>query len=48
MPEKSVAVIDLPPPPPATQSIDPRYLVALTLLIGGVMVLALAQALQRR
>jgi hypothetical protein len=48
MPEKSVAVIDLPPPPPAAQSIDPRYLVALTLLIGGVMVLALAQALRRR
>ena len=48
MPEKSVAVIDLPAPPPTTRSIDPRYLVALTLLIGGAMVLALARALRRR
>jgi hypothetical protein len=47
MPENSVAVIDLPAPP-ATHSIDPRYLVALTLVIGGSMVLALAQALRRR
>ena len=29
-------------------TIDPRYLVALTLVIGGSMVLALAQALRRR
>ncbi len=41
MPENSVAVIDLPAPP-ATHSIDPRYLVALTLVIGGSMILALA------
>ena len=47
MPENSVAVIDLPAPPP-THTIDPRYLVALTLVIGGSMVLALAQALRRR
>jgi hypothetical protein len=47
MPENSVAVIDLPPPA-ASRTIDPRYLVALTLLIGGTMVLALAQALRRR
>ena len=47
MPENSVAVIDLPPPPPS-HTIDPRYLVALTLVIGGSMVLALAQALRRR
>jgi len=47
MPQNSVAVIDLPPPP-ATHSIDPRYLVAITLVIGGSMVLALAQALRRR
>jgi hypothetical protein len=47
MPENSVAVIDLPAPP-ATHSIDPRYLVALTLVIGGSMILALAQALRRR
>ncbi len=47
MPENSVAVIDLPAPP-ATHSIDPRYLVALTLVIGGSMIVALAQALRRR
>jgi hypothetical protein len=47
MPQSSVAVISLPAPPP-THSIDPRYLVALTLLIGGTMVLALARALGRR
>ena len=46
MPENSVAVIDLPTPP-ATHSIDPRYLVALTLVIGGSMIVALAQALRR-
>ena len=47
VPENSVAVIDLPPPPP-DRAIDPRYMVAITLLIGGTMVLALAQALRRR
>jgi hypothetical protein len=47
MPENSVAVIDLPAPP-ATHSIHPRYLVALTLVIGGSMIVALAQALRRR
>jgi len=47
MPENSVAIIDLPAPP-ASRSIDPRYLVAITLAIGGSMVLALAQALRRR
>jgi len=47
LPENSVAVIDLPAPPP-THSIDPRFLVAITLVIGGTMVLALAQALRRR
>jgi len=47
MPENSVAVIDLPPPPP-TRSIDPRFLVAITLVLGGSMVVALAQALRRR
>ena len=47
MPQNSVAIIDLPPPP-ATHTIDRRYLVALTLLIGGSMILALAQALRRR
>jgi hypothetical protein len=48
MPRNSVAVIDLPAPPPSARSIDPRYMVALTVLIGGAMVLALAQALRRR
>jgi len=47
MPENSVAVIDLPAPPPL-RAIDPRFLVAITLVIGGSMVLALAQALRRR
>jgi hypothetical protein len=46
MPRNSVAVIDLPPPP--DRAIDPRYMVAITLLIGGTMVVALAQALRRR
>jgi hypothetical protein len=46
MPENSVAVIDLPPPP--SRSIDPRFLVAITLVIGATMILALAQALRRR
>jgi len=43
----SVAVIDLPPPP-RSQAIDSRYLVAITLVIGASMILALAQALRRR
>jgi len=47
IPENSVAVIDLPAPPP-TRSIDPRFLVAITLVLGGSMVVALARALQRR
>jgi hypothetical protein len=47
MPENSVAVIDLPAPPP-TRSIDPRFLVGITLVLGGSMVVALARALQRR
>lgn len=47
IPRNSVAVIDLPAPPPA-HAIDPRYLVALTLVIGGTMILALARALRRR
>ena len=47
MPQNSMAVIDLPAPPPA-HSIDSRYLVALTLVIGGTMVLALAHAMRRR
>ena len=46
MPENSVAVIDLPAPP-TTRSIDPRFLVALTVVIGGSMIAALARALRR-
>jgi hypothetical protein len=47
MPENSLAVIDLPAPPP-TRAIDPRILVAITLVLGGSMVVALARALRRR
>jgi len=47
MPANSVAVIDLPAPPPI-RAIDPRYLVAITLVMGGSMVVALARALRRR
>ena len=47
VPANSVAIVDLPAPPPVT-AIDPRYLVAITLVIGGAMVVALARALRRR
>lgn len=47
MPENSMAVIDLPAPPP-TRAIDPRFLVVITLVLGGSMVAALARALRRR
>jgi len=47
VPQNSVTVIDLPPAL-ASAAIDPRYMVAITLLIGGAMVLALARALRRR
>ena len=46
MPGNSVAVIDLPAPP--SRAIDPRFLVAITLVLGGSMILALAKALRRR
>jgi hypothetical protein len=46
VPENSVSVIDLPAAPRAT--IDRRYLVVLTLIIGGAMIAALATALRRR
>jgi len=45
VPENAVSVIDLPPVQRA--SVDARYLVALTVLIGGSMVFALARALGR-
>lgn len=47
IPENSVAVIDLPPAS-ANRAIDPRFMVALTLLLGGAMIVALARALRRR
>lgn len=47
MPQNSVAIIDLPAPP-STRTLDPRFLVAITLVIGGSMVAALARALRRR
>jgi len=47
VPENSVAVIDLPPAGEG-RAIDPRFMVALTLLIGGAMIFALARALRRR
>ncbi len=47
VPQNSVAVIDLPPAG-ASRTIDPRFMVALTLLIGGAMVIVLARALRRR
>jgi hypothetical protein len=47
IPHNSVAVVDLPAPA-STRTIDPRYLVAITLVIGGTMVVALARALSRR
>jgi hypothetical protein len=46
VPMNAVAVIDLPPA--ARPSMDRRYLVVLTLIIGGAMILALARALSRR
>ena len=46
VPMNTVAVIDLPPSVRAT--VDRRYLVVLTLVIGGAMILALARALNRR
>ena len=47
IPENSVALVDLPAPPPG-RSIDPRFLVVITLVLGGSMIVALAQALRRR
>jgi hypothetical protein len=47
VPQSSVTVIDLPPPATA-RSIDPRFLVAITLVLGGAMIFALARALRRR
>ena len=48
VPQNSVAVIDLPPASSSSRAIDPRFMVALTLVIGGAMIFALARALRRR
>jgi hypothetical protein len=45
VPANAVASVDLPPPPPKT---DPRYLVALTFVLGAVMIAVLARALKRK
>lgn len=45
VPANSVSVIDLPAV--ASRGIDPRYLIALTIVIGGAMIFALARALRR-
>jgi hypothetical protein len=47
VPAHAVVKIDLPAPAKQTD-IDPRFMVALTVLIGGAMVFALARALKRR
>jgi hypothetical protein len=47
VPANAVAVIDLPRAA-ARRDVDARYLVGLTILIGGAMVFALARALRRR
>ncbi len=47
VPANSVVLIDLPTIPKNTD-IDPRFMVGLTVLIGGAMVVALARALHRR
>ena len=47
IPQNSVAMIDLPPAA-SGRAIDPRFMVALTLVIGGAMIFALARALRRR
>jgi hypothetical protein len=47
VPPNSVAVIDLPASA-RTRDIDPRYMVALTAIIGLAMIGALARALKRR
>jgi len=46
VPMNAVSVIDLPSVPRA--AVDRRYLVVLTFIIGGAMIVALARALRRR
>ncbi len=47
VPANSLVTIDLPSPPKPAD-IDPKFMVGLTVLIGGAMVFALAHALRRR
>ncbi|MEO8577597.1 MAG: hypothetical protein ABI556_12885 [Gemmatimonadales bacterium] len=47
VPANSVSVIDLPAAEKKDR-IDPRYMIALTVIIGGSMIFALARALRRR
>ena len=47
VPANTVSIIDLPAPP-RSMNIDPRYMVALTVIFGGSMIFALARALRRR
>ncbi|HEX6574191.1 MAG TPA: hypothetical protein VF042_04400 [Gemmatimonadaceae bacterium] len=47
VPAKSVSVIDLPEVK-ITGSVDPKFMVALTVVFGGTMLFALARALRRR
>lgn len=47
LPQNSITVIDLPAAV-KSRAIDPRFMVVLTLVIGGAMILALARALLRR
>ncbi|MEX2111425.1 MAG: hypothetical protein WD802_12525 [Gemmatimonadaceae bacterium] len=47
VPENSVTVIDLPPAA-AGRAIDPRFMIALTLVLGGAMIFTLARALRGR
>jgi hypothetical protein len=46
VPANSVIVIDLPSTG-QNRKIDPRYMIALTLIIGASMIFALARALRR-
>ena len=46
VPMNAVAVIDLPPAP--QQTVDRRFLVVLTVVIGGAMILALARAFESK
>lgn len=48
VPAGVVSVIDLPAAAQSGRDIDPRFMIALTVVIGGAMAFALARALRRR